>query len=67
MGIVYHLVVTFQKKLVTAEEIIREVAITDDLTKLRNRRFLITRLREELDRATRYRHPISSIFISDYH
>lgn len=50
-------VVTLPKKLVAAEEIIREMAITDDLTKRKNRRCLLAPLREELDRATRYRQP----------
>lgn len=67
LGIVLRLVVALQKKLVVAEEIIREMAITDELTKLRNRRFLLTRLREELDRATRYRHPLSCIFFDVDH
>ena len=67
LGIVLRLVVALQKKLVAAEEIIREMAITDDLTKLKNRRFLLTRLREEFDRATRYRHPLSCIFFDVDH
>lgn len=67
LGIVRRLVVGLQKKLTAAEEIIREMAITDDLTKLKNRRFLLTRLREELDRATRYRHPLACIFFDVDH
>lgn len=62
LGIVLRLVVALKKKLGIAEEIIREMAITDDLTRLKNRRFLLTRLKEELDRATRYRRPLSCIF-----
>ncbi len=67
LAIVHRLVITLQKKLVAAEEIIQEMAITDDLTKLKNRRFLRSRLREELDRATRYRHPLSCIFFDADH
>ncbi|MFA7346771.1 MAG: diguanylate cyclase [Desulfurivibrionaceae bacterium] len=67
LTIVHRLVITLQKKLVAAEEIIQEMAITDDLTKLKNRRFLRTRLREEFDRATRYRHPLSCIFFDADH
>ena len=67
LGIVYRLVVALQKKLGVAEELIREMATTDDLTKLKNRRFLLTRIREELDRATRYRHPLSCIFFDADH
>jgi diguanylate cyclase (GGDEF)-like protein len=67
LAIVHRLVITLQKKLVAAEEIIQEMAITDDLTKLKNRRFLRTRLGEELNRATRYRHPLSCIFFDADH
>ena len=67
LGIVYRLVAVLQKKLTTAEKIIRDMAITDDLTKLRNRRFLLDRLGEELDRASRYRHAISCIFFDVDH
>lgn len=62
LGIILHLVIAFQKKMVATEEIIQEMAITDELTKLKNRRFLRTRLGEELDRASRYGHPLACIF-----
>lgn len=67
LGIVHRLVAALQKKLVAAEKRIQEMAITDDLTKLKNRRFLLTRLKEELDRATRYRHPLACIFFDADH
>lgn len=67
LGIVYRLVGGLKKKLAAAEERIREMAITDDLTKLKNRRFLHERLKEELDRATRYRHPLACIFFDADH
>ena len=67
MGIVHRLVGALKKKLVAAENLIREMAITDDLTKLKNRRFLHDRLKEELDRATRYRHPLACIFFDADH
>ena len=63
MGIVHRLVGALKRKLVAAENLIREMAITDDLTKLKNRRFLHDRLKEELERATRYRHPLACIFL----
>ncbi len=66
-GIVHRLVSALKGKLVAAEELIREMAITDDLTKLKNRRFLLNRLREELDRATRYRRPLACIFFDVDH
>lgn len=67
LGIAHRLVIALQKKLVAAEETIRTMAITDELTKLKNRRFLRNRLKEELDRATRYRHPLSCIFFDADH
>lgn len=66
-GIVHRLVSALKRKLVAAEELIREMAITDDLTKLKNRRFLLNRIREELDRATRYRRPLACIFFDVDH
>ena len=62
LGIVYRLVITLQKRLDIAEEHIKKMATTDELTQLNNRRFLLTRLREEVDRATRYRRSLSCIF-----
>lgn len=67
MGIVHRLVGALKRKLVAAENLIREMAITDDLTKLKNRRFLHDRLKEELERATRYRHPLACIFFDADH
>ena len=66
-GIVHRLVGALKRKLVAAENLIREMAITDDLTKLKNRRFLHDRLKEELERATRYRHPLACIFFDADH
>lgn len=67
LGIVHRLVSALKRKLMAAEELIREMAITDDLTKLKNRRFLLTRLKEELERATRYRRPLACIFFDADH
>lgn len=67
LAIVRRLVVVLQKKLAEAEALIREMAITDDLTKLKNRRFLLTRFEEEFDRAVRYKHPLSCIFFDIDH
>ncbi|MDG4476329.1 diguanylate cyclase [Thiovibrio frasassiensis] len=67
LGIVFSLVGSLKKKLAAAEETIREMATTDELTKLKNRRFLLNRLAEEIERATRYRHPLSCIFFDADH
>ncbi len=67
LGIVYRLAANLQKKLAAAQETIRVMSITDELTQLKNRRFLLTRVQEELDRASRYRHPFSCIFFDIDH
>lgn len=67
LGIVYYLTSTLQKKLLAAELLIREMVITDELTQLKNRRYLLKRLQEELERASRYRHPLSVIFFDVDH
>lgn len=50
-----------------AEQRARELSVTDELTGLYNRRFLLQRLEEELSRARRYRLPLSCIMLDlDY-
>lgn len=46
---------------------IHELTITDDLTKLYNSRFMQSRLEYEIERARRFNHPLSMIFLDlDY-
>ncbi len=54
--LVYLLTHRLHGKLASAEQRIREMAITDELTGLRNRRNLFQRLAEEADRSLRYVH-----------
>jgi len=51
------------RKLEEFSSLMREKALTDDLTNLYNRRFFDPRLEEELHRATRYARPLSIIMI----
>jgi diguanylate cyclase (GGDEF)-like protein len=67
LGIVYRMILTLQRKLSAAEGIIREMAVTDELTGLKNRRFLLTRLAEELDRAHRYHRSLACILFDVDH
>jgi diguanylate cyclase (GGDEF)-like protein len=46
-----------------AEQRARELSVTDELTGLYNRRFLLQRLEEELSRARRYRLPLTCVLI----
>ena len=59
--ILWRLVAVLSRRLETAEARIRELAITDDLTGLRNRRYVTQRLAEELKRADRYRQPLACV------
>jgi len=67
LGIVSSLVASLKSKLRVAEDKIRELALTDELTGLRNRRFAVSRLGEEYKRALRYQRPIScALFDLDF-
>lgn len=56
---VWKLVLGLRRRLDEAEGRIRELATTDDLTGLRNRRYIQHRLEEEILRAARTRRPLS--------
>jgi diguanylate cyclase (GGDEF)-like protein len=56
LAVVYLLTHRLHGELASAEQRIREMAITDELTGLRNRRNLFQRLAEEADRSLRYVH-----------
>jgi len=57
--VVWRLVAGLQGRLATAEARIREMAITDDLTGLRNRRHILHRLAEESSRSRRSGRPLT--------
>ena len=61
LAIVSRLVSSLKNKLRISEEKIRKLAMTDELTNLKNRRFAITRLTEEFERALRYQRPLASV------
>lgn len=50
-------------RIKAAEERARELSVTDELTGLYNRRFLLQRLEEELSRARRYRLPLTCLLL----
>jgi diguanylate cyclase (GGDEF)-like protein len=56
-----------QRRLGEAEGRIRELAATDEVTGLRNRRFALERLREEVERSHRYRRPLACILFDVDH
>jgi two-component system cell cycle response regulator len=55
------------KKLNEAQTHLKHMAITDDLTGLRNRRYIVERLDEECERARRTGHPLSLIMLDIDH
>ena len=59
--IVYRLIHGLMRKVTAAEDRLREIATTDALTGLYNRRYLDDRLRNEVERALRYRYPLSAV------
>lgn len=52
-----------QEQLEIKNILLNEVSITDELTKLHNRRYLLTRLEEEIQRNKRYNYPVSCLLI----
>jgi len=67
VAVVWRLVAHLQRRLAAAEERVREMAITDELTGLRNRRHILQRLAEEASRSRRNGRPLSvAIFDVDH-
>lgn len=50
-----------QDKLRQQDEMLQDTAYTDALTGLRNRRYLLERLQEEVEKAHRYNYPVSCL------
>lgn len=63
LGAIYFLTMRLNKKLSDALNKIREMAVTDELTTLFNRRFFFEELRAEIDRGKRYGHTVSCIIL----
>ncbi len=63
----HRLIIVLRRKLETAESKLKEMAVTDELTKLKNRRFVLATLSEELARAARYHRPLSCIMFDVDH
>ena len=52
-----------EKRLLKSEEIYKKLSITDDLTQLYNSRYFYKKLKEEINRLIRYKHPLSLLLI----
>jgi diguanylate cyclase (GGDEF)-like protein len=66
-GIVYAFTFILMKRLQRAQVKIKELALTDELTGLYNRRYYFDRLSEEIKRSKRFRHSISCILLDIDH
>jgi diguanylate cyclase (GGDEF)-like protein len=58
---------SLQDELKRSNELLREMSITDPLTKLRNRRYLMEVLEQEIQRSARTRSPLSVIILDIDH
>ncbi|MBF0379090.1 MAG: diguanylate cyclase [Desulfamplus sp.] len=63
LGIIYLFTVKLMKELSKSHQKIQQMAITDELTKLYNRRYFYSKLTEEFEKAKRYKRDISCIMI----
>ncbi len=64
---VHRLIIVLHRKLATVEAQLKEMATTDELTKLKNRSFILATLSEELAHAARYHRPLSCIIFDVDH
>lgn len=52
-----------ERQLLKSEKLYKNLSITDDLTQLYNSRYFYKKLKEEIDRSIRYKHPLSLLLI----
>jgi diguanylate cyclase (GGDEF)-like protein len=67
LAIIFFLISKVAKRLSDTYSIIEEMSITDELTKIYNRRHFYTRLDEEIQRSGRYGHPLSLLLLDIDH
>lgn len=67
LSMIWFLVSRLARRLTTAYETIEVMSITDELTRLHNRRHFETRLEEEISRSLRYNSPISLMILDIDH
>ncbi|MBF0121190.1 MAG: GGDEF domain-containing protein [Desulfobacterales bacterium] len=63
LGIIYFFIIRLMKELSKSQKQIQDMAITDELTQLYNRRYFYSKLNEEVKKAKRYKRDISCIII----
>lgn len=67
IAIIFTMVSRLEKRLDEAHQIIAQMAVTDELTQLYNRRYFHTSIEKEFSRSRRYGHPISLLMIDIDH
>ncbi len=67
LGTSYLMARQLVRRLDAAQEQLREISITDELTGLRNRRYIVERLKEEIKRTKRSAKPLGVIMIDIDH
>ena len=67
LAIIISMVSRLAKKLTGAYQIIEQMAITDELTQIYNRRYFHATLDQELNRSERYDHPLSLMMLDIDH
>jgi diguanylate cyclase (GGDEF)-like protein len=67
LTVIISMVLRLAKKLKVAYQIIEQMAITDELTQIYNRRYFHTRLDQEVSRSKRYDHPLSLMMLDIDH
>jgi len=67
VGVTRRMVQVLRRRLDAAQGVVRRMAVTDPLTGLRNRRYLVRRIRDEVARAIRYGRPFSCVMFDIDH
>lgn len=62
-GVVYYFINRLLRKVKEAQQKLMALATIDDLTQLYNRRYFFLRFQQELERAKRYRRPLSCLIL----
>ena len=63
LGVIFSFVRILYHKLTSAQKLLKEMVILDDLTKINNRRFFFQALEQESSRARRYRNDLSCVMM----
>ncbi|MDX9755039.1 MAG: diguanylate cyclase [bacterium] len=63
LGIIYTFIYKLKRQLTETQTQLEVLSVTDELTKLFNRRHFFEKFRQEMERAKRYQHPLSCVML----